>query len=359
MGQEVLNAAHEGSDHAEQAEQHDIGEATLEQLRADVTRLAEQTDTGEPLPVFADMRRVRDRIHRTLDGRLRPPERTKLYFLLGSLSGLMGVTASRLGRQETAEELTRSGWAYATALDHPPLRGMLHAKLSDIMYWRGCFSDSRRLAADGLQHMPHGPMGALLRLSHARASARFGDAGAARQAVHAADDARHRDYSDDLLEIGGEEFAPSLATHHCLAGMTFAEIAGADRDAEEELELALGLYDLEPRPGEQHWFGGKPLAGIGLAAIRLRSGALDAAADALEPVLSLPPARRVTSLVTRVAQVGDELAAPIFRGSAQARDLGKQIEEFGCEAVSGHAAPPSWHRRGSYAGVEPQYVRHK
>src|SRR5216684_2999596 len=37
---EVLMAAHEGSEHAEQAERRDIGEATLEQLHADVARLS-------------------------------------------------------------------------------------------------------------------------------------------------------------------------------------------------------------------------------------------------------------------------------------------------------------------------------
>ena len=47
---EVLMAAHEGSDHAEEHEQHGIGEATFEQLRADVVRLSRLSDTGAPLP---------------------------------------------------------------------------------------------------------------------------------------------------------------------------------------------------------------------------------------------------------------------------------------------------------------------
>src|ERR1700760_4201446 len=37
---EVLVAAHEGSEHAERAEQRGIGEATMEQFRADVTQLS-------------------------------------------------------------------------------------------------------------------------------------------------------------------------------------------------------------------------------------------------------------------------------------------------------------------------------
>jgi hypothetical protein len=44
---EVLMAAHEGSDHAEQAERRDIGDATLERLRADVVRLSAALMTAE------------------------------------------------------------------------------------------------------------------------------------------------------------------------------------------------------------------------------------------------------------------------------------------------------------------------
>ena len=55
---------------------------------------------------------------------------------------------------------------------------------------------------------------------------------------------------------------------------------------------------------------------------------------ALEPVLILPPAQRVSTLTARLTRVRNELAAPVFRGSPQARDLGDQIEEFGREAVT-------------------------
>ena len=54
---EVAMAAHEASDHAQQ---RGIADATLEQLRTDITRLARLTDTGEPLMVFLELRRVRE-----------------------------------------------------------------------------------------------------------------------------------------------------------------------------------------------------------------------------------------------------------------------------------------------------------
>jgi hypothetical protein len=339
---EVLMAAHDGSDHAEQAEEHGIGDATFEQLRADLVRLAHLTDTGEPFAVFLDMRRVRDRIYRLLDRRLWPREQSDLYFMLGCLNGLMGVTAERLGYPDAAEELIRAGWAYATAIDHRPLLAQLRQQLSYVAFWRGWTVESRDLASSGLGYLSQGPIGADLYLKYARAAARLGDADAARQAITDAHSARERQHSDDLLEIGGE-FAISLATHHGFAGTALAEIAGGEREAAEELERAVSLYDAGPGPGEEHWFGGKALAGIDLAAIRLRSGALDAAVSALEPVLTLPSAQRITALTIRLGLVRTELAAPIFRGSVQARALDERIEAFGRESISAglHSLPGS------------------
>jgi len=337
---EVLMAAHEGSDHAEHAEDHGIGEATFEQLRADVIRLSHLTDTGEPFAVFLDLRRVRARIYRLMERRLWPREQTDLYFLLGCLNGLMGIAANRLGYADAGEELIRAGWAYATAIDHRPLLAQLRYEHSYIEYWRGRTRESLDLAASGLEYLSVGPGGAELHLHYARAAARLGDLDTARRAVTAAHDAREPDYRDDLLEIGGE-FAMSLATHHGFAGLALAEIDGAEREAAEELERAINLYEAGPAPGEEHWFGGKALASIDLAAIRLRSGALDSAAVALDRVFSLPSAQRITAFTTRLTSVRAELAAPIFRDSAQARDLDERIEEFGRESITAglHSLP--------------------
>jgi transcriptional regulator with XRE-family HTH domain/tetratricopeptide (TPR) repeat protein len=330
---EVLMAAHEGSEHAEHAGQPGVGEATFEQLRADVTRLARLVEAGEPFAAFLDLRRVRDRIHRILEGRLWPREQTDLYFLLGCLNGLMAIPANQLGYPDAATELNRAGWAYAHAIDHRPLMAILRGELSVYAYYRGRFEESRDLALSGLQYLPVGPHAAGLHLYHARAVGRLGDADTARQAVHDAHEARARDYDDDLLEIGGT-YLISEATHHALAGAALTATASTDPEAAGELERAVSLYDEGPRGREEHWFGGKPLAGIDLAVVRLRSGALDAAAVALQPVLSLPITQRISDMTIRLAAAREELTAPIFHGSPQARDLGTQIEEFGREAVT-------------------------
>jgi transcriptional regulator with XRE-family HTH domain len=338
--QEVLMAAHEGSDHAARDEEHGIGEATLEQLRADVVRLSRQSDTGEPFAVFLEMRRVRERIYQLLDRRLWPGEQSDLYFLLGVLNGLMGVAADRLGYPDSAEELIRSGWAYAVAIDHRPLLAALRQQQSYIATWHGRPRQGRELATDGLRYASAGQTAANLHIKYATAAARLGDMEGARQAVSAAHEARQQENVDDLLAIGGE-FAISRATHHYLSGSALGEISGAEGEAAEEIERAVALYTAGPGPDEQHWFGARALASIDLAVIRLRSGALDAAAASLEPALSVVPAQRITSLTDRMQRVRIELAAPVFRGSAQARDLDERIEEFGRDSVTAglHALP--------------------
>jgi hypothetical protein len=329
---EVLMTAHEGRDHSEEYERPGIGDRTLEELRADVARLSHLTDTGQPFPVFLEMRRVRDRIYRLLDRRLWPREQADLLFLLGCLNCLMGVAANRLGYPDAAEELLRAGLASAGAIDNKPLQAQLRQELAYVTYWRGSFTESLSHAASGLESLSTGPSGALLYLWHARAAARMGDDHTARRAIAAAHHARDIVYSDDVLEIGGE-FAVSRATHHYFAGAALAGIRGAEGEAAAELERAIGYYDEGPGEREEHCFSGKPLAGIDLAVLRLRVGALDAAAVALEPLWSLSTAQRISSITTRLARVRDELAVPVFRGSAQARALGERIEEFGRETI--------------------------
>ena len=107
----------------------------MEQLRADVRRLSAELMTAEPLASFLEMRRVRARIFRVLDQQLWPRDQANLYFLLGCLAEPDG--GRRLGPRLPAgcRGTARSGWAYATAIDHRPLMAHLRLELADTSYW--------------------------------------------------------------------------------------------------------------------------------------------------------------------------------------------------------------------------------
>jgi hypothetical protein len=330
---EVLMAAHEGSEHAERAERRDIGDATLDQLRADLIRLSMDSMTGEPFPLFLEMRRVRGRIYAALERRLWPRDATELYLMLGCLSDLMAVAVAGLGYLQAAEELIRAGWAYAVVIDHRPLMAHLRLQHASVAYWGDRPRQARDLAENGLLYLSDGPNAAHLHVKYARAAARLGDADGTRRALTAASDARERGHRDEIAELGGE-FGLSLATQHYFAGSALAEIDDAQADAAAELEQAAALYAAGPGPGEQHWFAGRALAAIDLATIRLRTGALDAAVAALDPVLSIPSGQRITAITGRLPRVRAELARARYRGSAPVRALDERIEEFTRDTIA-------------------------
>jgi hypothetical protein len=334
MEREVRMGAHEGSEHAERAEQRDIGDATLEQLHADVTRLSRDYMTGEPFALFLEMRRVRNRVHDALDRRLWPRDTADLYLLAGCLNGLMAAAANNLGYSSAAEELVRAGWAYATVIDHRPLMAWLRMDAAYAAYWSGRPQQSFALARRGLEYHGEGQNAAQLHLFCGLAAARLGEADTARRAIADANEVREHDHRDDLLEIGGE-FGFSRAAQHYYAGFILGEIPEGASDAITELERANGEYTAGPRQGEHHSYKCRMLAHTELAIARLRTSELDAAITALEPVMVLSPANRTALQSQRLTVARDELANRHYRGSAQARELGEQIEEFGRDTIAG------------------------
>jgi hypothetical protein len=325
--QEIAMTAHESNDHAQHAERRDIGEATLEQLQAEVTRLSREYMTGEPLPLFFEMRRVRDQMHEVIDRRLWPRDQADLYFLLGCMNSLMANAAEGLGNSAAADELARAGLAYALAIDHRPLAALLRVNLAVVALWTNQPLRCIDMASSGLEYLSAGPNAAQLNLMHARAAARLGDTATAARMVEQAARARERDYADELTEMGGE-FGFSIASQHYFAGSAAAELVGSEVDAITQLEHALELYMAGPEPGEHHSQHCKMIARVDLATMRLRAGQLDAALSAAGPVLVTPPSHRIANLATRFGRVRTELASSRYHGSAKAREFDDQIEQF-------------------------------
>jgi hypothetical protein len=324
---DVLIAADQARRHAEHAARRDVGDTTLDLMRAEVARLSRAYMTGEAFPLFLQMRRVQADIHTALGVRQWPHDQAELYFLLSLVNSLMAAAAGDLGNGPAAEELARAAWAYATIIGYGPLLAHLRTELASIAYWAGRPRQSHDYAASGLDYVSCGPNAAQLHLHRGRAAARLGDTRTARRAIAAAAEAREHEHHDELLEMGGQ-FGFSLATHHYLTGATLAELSGSEQDAAAELEHAAALYDRGPGPGEHHSFGCAALARTTLAAIRLRAGQLDGVRPALASVLALPRGQRIDSLTPGLGQVRAELRRPRYESAADAADLDQRIEQF-------------------------------
>jgi hypothetical protein len=262
-----------------------------------------------------------------------PPDRTELHFLLGALHGLMAAASNGLGFRSAAEELIRTGWAYASTIDHRPLMAWLRLEQSNIVFWDRPHQ-SRDLAKSGLQYVDDGPIAAQLHLRYSRAVARVGDTAAARQAITAAHQARENDHRDDLTAIGGE-FGLSRATQHYYAGATLVEIpdTAVQRDAVTELEAAKRLYEAGPEAGEHHYWGYAACSLVDLATAYVRTGELEGATHILATVLALPPAKRIEALHRRLERLRPELVSARYRGTNLASELDQGIESFYAETI--------------------------
>ncbi len=340
--QEIRMIAHESNDHAQHAERRDVGDATLEQLRAEVIRLSNEYMTGEPLSLFFEMRRVRDQMYAVVDSKLWPHDQAYMYFLLGCINSLMADAAEGLGNPAAAEELARAGLAYALAIDHRPLAAHLRMIMAVVALWTNQPLRCIEMARNGLEYWSQGPNAAQLHLMHARGAARLGDAATAAGAIEQAYRLREVEYADGLLEMGGD-FGFSIASHHYFAGSATAEIVGAESAAITELERAIELYAAGPEPGEQHSQHCKMIARVDLASMWLRAGDLDAAVTAAGPALAVAPSHRIANLAKRFGRVRTELASSRYHGSARARQLDEQIEQFcretiACTARAGRSA---------------------
>ena len=130
-----MAAAHEASDHAGRAESTNVGATTLEQLDADVTRIANDYVHIPPVPMMVEMLRVRRRVYRLLEGHQRPADTAHLYLLAGTLSGLLANASTDLGYYDAAGEQIRASWAYAELCGHNGLRAWTRGMHALIEYW--------------------------------------------------------------------------------------------------------------------------------------------------------------------------------------------------------------------------------
>ena len=114
-----------------------MGEATLEQLDADVRRLAAAYVHVPPLPMFEEMLRVRDRIYRLLAGRQKPAATARLHLLAGMLCGLLANVSTDLGYRDAAAEQARAAWAYGDIIRQTACGPGPVACKALIEYWSG------------------------------------------------------------------------------------------------------------------------------------------------------------------------------------------------------------------------------
>ncbi|MFJ7280582.1 hypothetical protein [Kitasatospora sp. NPDC098663] len=304
----LMTAANESARFASYAEQSNVGPHTLEQLDADIRRIVITYPNRPVVPLFNEVRALRDRTFELLEGRQPPAYTRDLYLAAGVLCGILANASFDLGDYRSAATQARTAFLCGEQAAHNGLRSWIRGTQAMVAYWDDRLRDAVHLARDGQQYMPErGTAHIRLASIAARAYARLGREREALDALRTAEEYRQQGESGEDLPGGMMAFPPakqalySSTTHLWLGGASHLEQAAAD--AEE----SVALYQSEPV--ERQRLGELSLARMDLALAELGSGEVEGAADQVEAVLALASRRPTEAVNRRLDQFARQLAA--------------------------------------------------
>jgi len=329
MEKEVAMVAAESARFGQFVEQTNVGPHTLEQFRADATRIVDTYPNRPVYPIFVELRELRNRVFELLEGRQHPEQSRDLYLVAGVICGVLANASFDLGWLSAAETQARTAFLCAELAGNNALRAWVRGTQSLVAYWDDRARHAVELAEDGWRYVPEsGTARVRLAAIEARAHARLRDQRATEEALARAERAREEVNTEDAPG-GMLEFPLAKQT---LYGATARLWLGSHANLVLAEKLARGAIDLyEQDPPDRRRVGELSLARLDLAVARLGQQNLDGAAEEIEEVLSLASRRRTDSVVRRLRQVGGALRRPRFQTSAMAIDLHDQIAAF-CDA---------------------------
>ncbi|WP_350280890.1 hypothetical protein [Kribbella sp. HUAS MG21] len=317
------------------AEQSNVGELTVEQLHADIERIAQSYLRMPIRPLFEKSRAIRDRAFALLAGNQSPRQSRDLYSAAGWAITLLGWMSVDLGRPDIAEGHTRTAWACAEAADHDVLRGWIRATQHTAAFWQEDFSRAAAYAEDGLRYSA----GTARLFLASAASVDLARAGRTDKARDLLDVARTLAVRPADSEPGGVFLCTPERAEGVWADTHLA--FGDPRRTAEHADHSVAQFETAPYAVRNS--GSERMARLQQAKARLLLGELDGAVEAVEPVLALPPEYRVRPLVHRLAEVA-ALTAPYLR-SPKGRLLRDRIAEFTQQpGLPARLAPPNRQR---------------
>jgi tetratricopeptide (TPR) repeat protein len=329
-GDLVMAAAGESADRAAADVGRRVAQASIEQVQAEVRRLAHRYSSVAPLEFLAHARRVRDQAcglaHRTC----RPRQMTDLQAATGAACGLMAVASFDLAAWTAAIEQAHAASVYAELADHRGLMAWTAGFQALIAFWCGRPQEALQVIGGSIDLAPSGTARARLQCIAARAWAHLGNRDQAREALAAADEERDR-----IGESGDEELHDEIAGEfgwgRARQAMCSASALLLIGDADGAVARANEVIRLQQSGRTSSVVTMK--ARIDLAQAEVSRGQLDGAEDALRPVWRLSPAHWRYSLIRRLDAVASELARPQYLNTGTAIDLGEQVRTFAAQSA--------------------------
>ncbi|MGW8557961.1 XRE family transcriptional regulator [Streptomyces tubercidicus] len=295
---------------------------TVEQLDADIARLARHFVSRPLKELYAEIRELRDETFELLRGRQRPQQTSDLLVAASRLCGLSAHVCLDVGDYDSAGSHARTAWCCAEAAGHHGMQAWVRSVESLIAFWNGNPQRAANLARHGLRYSASGSLGVRLASLEARALAVAGDAEGAAAALVTAEQARDAMQEPDVMP---GVFCFPTAKQLTYAGTTHLAIGGRShaQQAIDCAETAVDLYRLAAADDRSTF--DLIAAHLDLARGRMLAGEADAAEVLLGVVLDSGPGQLSASIVNRLEALAGELGAAQYRGSPRIAHLRERL----------------------------------
>jgi transcriptional regulator with XRE-family HTH domain len=296
------------------------GPLGVDMLFSELRRLARDYLDGSPEPVILALRDVRDLVFGLLRRDQSPSQSRDLHLAAGYSCVLLSWLAGDLGELGAAGTHARAAALFCDTSGSAELLAWVQAVLSKTSFWVGDYEMAAERASAGLQVAPATSVRVLLAAQAADAWATLGAETPARAALTDVVVARDALTGGDILG-GLLSFTPAREANY-VSGVQhqLGEDVQAITTADEALSLSEGQLVRS--------YATEAQIRLNRVDVFVNLGDLDAADEAMRPVLRLPLDRRLNTLTQRLSRLGETLAAPRFAGSHTAATLRDEIANF-------------------------------
>ena len=319
--------AEESLDLGEWVGMSEVADTAIEQYADQAQRLAKVFEYAVSLPLLLETRQLRDRVAAQLRGHQRLAQARDLYLIGAQVCGLLAWMTGDLGNYRAADTHAWTAWLCAEQAGHDGARAWVRATQAKLAYWDGRYSESARLAEEGLSYASTDSAPVFLALFCARAMARTGRRGEAARVLATVTAKREEISAPDLL--GGIWELTPARYHGLIAGVRL--LMDEPGEAIAEASRSITLSEAVP-PGDRHLYA-EFLVRTDQAQAYLQRSDLDGAVATLRPVLSLAADMRTEPIVQHLTRLRPSLALPRFAATALAQELQEEIEAYNREAL--------------------------
>ncbi|MFF3343200.1 hypothetical protein [Streptomyces flavidovirens] len=319
----IQMAARRAKSFALAAGQTDLTADVMEQVHADVQRLATDYPQRPLSELLPDLITTQDTVFTLLEQQRRPSQARQLNFLAGVTCGLLAKASHDLADPHAALTQARTAFVCADNADHNGLRAWIRGIQSLVSYWAGRTRESVRYAQAGAAFATNSTSSVWLPMSEARAWAALGNANQARAAIERAENAWDAVRDDEVDELGGLcTFGQTRQIYYAAEALSWLPSQAAT--ARDYATRAVDAYEDSSSP---EWaFGDQAGSRSALAIARIQAGELEGAAESVAPVLALAPEQRINGIIHAAQRVHSALRnSPLAEDGA---DLQEQIEIF-------------------------------